>query len=81
MLVPDKYPKARHHALVIARDPRLQGPLDLTIGTHDADLVRHMADVGRRWAMEQGPHAHFVMGFHSVPSMKQLHLHVISSVS
>ena len=38
--VVDKFPKARFHALVIARDQRLQGPMDLT-GT-DVELVRHM---------------------------------------
>ena len=29
VLVEDKYPKARRHVLVIARDPQLDGPRDL----------------------------------------------------
>ncbi len=40
VLIPDKYPKAKFHALVVARDPRLQGPLDLQ--AEDAPLVEHM---------------------------------------
>lgn len=38
--VDDKFPKARFHILVIARDLRLQGPMDLT--GSDVGLVRHM---------------------------------------
>eukprot|EP00891_Asterochloris_glomerata_P006087 jgi/Astpho2/6087/Aster-04034 len=53
LLINDKYPKAKRHALAVAN----------------------------KWASEQagvagvGP---FKLGFHSVPSMRQLHLHVIS---
>ena len=45
--------------------------------------VRGLQAVADRWASEQagvagvGP---FKLGFHSVPSMRQLHLHVISQV-
>ncbi|GAB4815963.1 hypothetical protein N2152v2_003009 [Parachlorella kessleri] len=78
--ITDKFPKARHHALVIARDPRLQGPLDLT--SADTALVEHMMVVGREWAEQQepkdGPQHGFFFGFHSAPSLRQLHLHVIS---
>ena len=77
VLVEDRFPKAKHHVLVISRLPRLQGPLDLK-GPEDAPLVRHMLEVGRRWAAEHGGGAAFRFGFHSVPSMRRLHLHVIS---
>ena len=36
----DKNPKARHHALVVARDPRLVTPSDLLAG--DVPLLQHM---------------------------------------
>ena len=36
----DAYPKSRHHALVVARDPRLDNPSDLCAG--DVDLLKHM---------------------------------------
>lgn len=36
----DPYPKARHHALVVARDLRLDGPADLTV--QDVPLLEHM---------------------------------------
>jgi aprataxin len=83
----DKYPTAARHALVIARDPRLQGPLDLT--HRDIPLLLHMKAVGEGWAEGEqqreavagGPALEpFAFGFHSVPSMRRLHLHVISQV-
>jgi len=91
IIIPDKYPKSRYHILVLARDQRLQGPLDLT--TADAALVQHMKDVGLKWATEHAPvpdstaaaaaggggeEERFAVGFHSVPSMRQLHLHVLT---
>ncbi|KAL4517226.1 hypothetical protein Ndes2437B_g06831 [Nannochloris sp. 'desiccata'] len=90
IIVPDKYPKSRYHILVIARDQRLQGPLDLT--SADLALVQHMKDVGLKWAREHAPASlsnsaaaasgggedRFSIGFHSIPSMRQLHLHVLT---
>ena len=78
VVVPDKFPKAALHGLVVARDPRLQGPLDLTMTPENLDLVRHMKAVGQRWAEEHAPGLPVALGFHSAPSMRQLHLHVIS---
>ncbi len=40
MRISDKFPKAAFHALVVARDPLLQGPLDLR--KKDLPLVEHM---------------------------------------
>ena len=76
VIVPDKYPKSRHHALVISRDTRLQGPLDLS--SKDIPLVKRMKEAAERWATATAPTAQFAFGFHSVPSMRRLHLHVIS---
>jgi hypothetical protein len=83
IIVPDKYPKSRYHILVLARDQRLQGPLDLT--TADSVLVQHMKNVGLRWARDHVSSStdlagatEFSVGFHSVPSLRQLHLHVLT---
>ena len=73
--VPDAYPKAKTHILVIARDPTKLGPLDLTQAT-DVDLVRHMRKVGKGLV---GNQENIKIGFHASPSLKQLHLHVIST--
>ena len=40
VIIPDKFPKSRYHVLVLGRNQRLQGPLDLTGA--DSALVRHM---------------------------------------
>lgn len=93
-----QYPKSRHHALVLARDARLLGPEDLR--AEHLPLLRHMRDVGLRWAQQvsspagagraasggalppqpggQLPPPDFRLGFHSCPSLPQLHLHVVS---
>ncbi len=117
-LLPDKYPKARHHVLVVARDPGLASVYDLR--REHVPLLRHMMQVAQRWVrdtaadpgsqhgaaaaaassgagapggtdqgaegaegagLQAGPgltEQDFVMGFHSVPSMRQLHMHVLS---
>ena len=72
----DKYPKARFHILVIARDPDLLGPLDLKWPKHVA-LLRHMRDIAQNIANKQG-FTDVQMGFHSCPSLAQLHMHCIS---
>ena len=103
--------QAKYHALVVARDPRLDGPEDLRAS--DLPLLRHMQvpsrlfwsriqplylvvqmhyqqvylntgvlqEVGQQWIDDvhsQDPSAGFRMGFHAIPSMRRLHLHVIS---
>ena len=106
--------QAKHHALVVARDPRLDGPQDLR--SRDVPLLQHMQvpccpaqpalpactlvaaclwrcwtradavyaqEVGQHWIDDvhsREPGAVFRMGFHAVPSMTRLHLHVISQV-
>jgi len=81
IVVPDMYPKATIHGLVIARDQRLKGPRDLRT-PQDIPLVRHMQHMGKRWVAKQRappPGSNVVMGFHSVPSLRQLHMHVVST--
>ena len=73
--IDDPYPKARTHRLVVARDPRLQGPLDLT--ATDLPLLAHMREVALQ-GLGAGPAAKVRLGFHAAPSLRQLHLHCIS---
>lgn len=104
VLIHDKYPKARIHGLVIARDPALQAATDLR--PQHLPLLLHMRAAGEAYYERQrqalagagagagaeasgGSGAGTAagaplavgacrLGFHSVPSMRQLHLHVVS---
>ncbi len=120
----DLYPKARHHALAIARQPGLDSVRDLNPG--HMPLLVHMYHVGLRWiaalhsmqnagssissadggvaagaaaaqaafgqgsggsGQQQQQQQHgfepvpggWRIGFHSLPSMRQLHMHVVST--
>ncbi|KAG2495217.1 hypothetical protein HYH03_006823 [Edaphochlamys debaryana] len=80
VMIADAYPKARHHALVLARDPALRSIADLR--PEHLPLLTHMREVAEDWVRKQkaqDPEAvAFKLGFHAVPSMAQLHLHVVS---
>ena len=70
----DLYPKGRVHLLILPRARRIDWPEKLA--AEDAPLVRKCARLGRFLASrlrERTPElAPFVMGFHAVPSMRQL---------
>ncbi|KAJ3699529.1 hypothetical protein LUZ61_003234 [Rhynchospora tenuis] len=75
----DLYPKARKHVLVLSR---LNG-LDCLEDSKREHLpiLRSMHSAGVKWVKKfhsEDPSLHFRLGYHSVPSMRQLHLHVIS---
>ena len=76
----DVYPKAKVHLLILPRI-RLDGPRDLA-ASH-LPLLRSMARLAAwlaaalRATLPAGL-APLAAGFHAVPSMKQLHLHLIS---
>lgn len=75
----DLYPKAQKHLLVLARSQGLNGLSD--VRKEHLQLLRTMHDVGLRWAekfLSEDASLVFRLGYHSVPSMRQLHLHVIS---
>lgn len=86
VVIRDKYPKARVHLLVLARDPGLiAGPSALR--TCHVPLIERMLATARQAALAAYKHLrgpsiagenHFRFGFHAVPSMAQLHLHVIT---
>ncbi len=75
----DKYPKARHHYLVLPkRQDGVPGSVSGLRREH-LPLVRRMHRLGRRLARERHPGSRFLLGYHSAPSMAHLHLHVVST--
>ncbi|PIA32381.1 hypothetical protein AQUCO_04500173v1 [Aquilegia coerulea] len=75
----DLYPKARKHLLVLARTDGLDHLAD--VGEEHLQLLRNMHAVGEKWAKQfssDDASLIFRLGYHSVPSLRQLHLHVIS---
>jgi len=74
VVIKDKFPKARHHYLVlpIERIDTLQ-----SLEARHAPLLSRMCETGRSLTL-QHPKSQFRIGFHAVPSMSQIHLHVIS---
>ncbi|XP_014814727.1 PREDICTED: aprataxin isoform X2 [Calidris pugnax] len=77
VVIKDKYPKARYHWLILPWDPISS----LKSVTRDhLELLEHMHSVGQKM-IEQCPareSLEFRLGYHAIPSMSQLHLHVIS---
>ncbi|KAL3531672.1 hypothetical protein ACH5RR_005193 [Cinchona calisaya] len=79
VVLDDLYPKARKHLLVLAR---VEG-LDCLADVHKEHLplLRAMHAVGLKWAekfLDENESLIFRLGYHSEPSLRQLHLHVIS---
>ncbi|KAM0830256.1 hypothetical protein ACQ4PT_066325 [Festuca glaucescens] len=79
VVLKDLYPKAKKHVLVISRRDGLDSLAD--VNKEHLPLLRSMHSVGVKWAqkfLEEDASLTFRLGYHSVPSMRQLHLHVIS---
>ncbi|XP_047974682.1 transcription factor bHLH140 [Salvia hispanica] len=79
VVIKDSYPKAQQHLLVIARCHGLDSLAD--VSGEDIPLLKEMHDVGLKWAEKlilENKSLEFRLGYHSIPSMRQLHLHVIS---
>ncbi|XP_048052084.1 aprataxin isoform X1 [Megalobrama amblycephala] len=77
VVIKDKYPKARYHWLVLPWDSI--SSLKALRSEH-VDLLKHMQRVGDQM-VQQCRDAHklrFRLGYHAVPSMSHVHLHVIS---
>ncbi|XP_018593803.1 aprataxin isoform X2 [Scleropages formosus] len=77
VVIKDKYPKARHHWLVLPWESIAS--LKALRAEH-CSLLRHMHHVAERM-VEQCPDAsklRFRLGYHAIPSMSHVHLHVIS---
>ncbi|CAN8237596.1 unnamed protein product [Cochlearia groenlandica] len=79
VVINDQYPKARKHVLVLARQESLDGLED--VRKENLELLQEMHNVGLKWVnkfQEEDASLIFRLGYHSVPSMRQLHMHVIS---
>ncbi|XP_014834186.1 PREDICTED: aprataxin-like [Poecilia mexicana] len=77
VVITDKYPKARYHWLVL---PWQSIPSLKALRGEHCDLLRHMQQVADRM-IQQCPDAstlRFRSGYHAIPSMSHIHLHVIS---
>ena len=78
--IKDKYPKAKCHYLVMPRDRKYRSIQDLTV--EDVDMLERMEGIANYLVNsnnENGdPSLVFRYGFHAVPSMNHLHMHVIS---
>ena len=78
--IKDKYPKAKHHYLVMPRDKSIKSLKD--INEENKELLDYMEAVGNRLVCDNNengdPHLEYRMGFHAMPSMTHLHMHVIS---
>ncbi|NXG53635.1 APTX protein, partial [Psilopogon haemacephalus] len=77
VVIKDKYPKARYHWLVLPWTPI---PSLKSLTRDHLELLEHMHAVGQKM-IEQCParqSLEFRLGYHAIPSMSQLHLHVIS---
>ncbi|AES59709.2 putative adenylylsulfatase [Medicago truncatula] len=75
----DMYPKAQKHVLVLARSGGLDCLSD--VQNEHLSVLKRMHAVGLKWAekfLSENSSLVFRLGYHSVPSMRQLHLHVIS---
>nr|XP_060619768.1 aprataxin isoform X1 [Anolis sagrei ordinatus] len=77
VVIKDKYPKARFHWLVL---PWHSIPTLSAVTQEHLELLEHMHTVGEK-IIEQCPEKdqlRFRLGYHAIPSMSHLHLHVIS---
>ncbi|XP_076876578.1 aprataxin isoform X2 [Brachyhypopomus gauderio] len=77
VVIKDKYPKARHHWLVL---PWESIPSLKALRLKHCDLLKHMQHVGGSMVQQcpDGQKLRFRLGYHAIPSMSHVHLHVIS---
>ena len=74
----DAFPKARYHYLVVPRQP-INSVKELS--TENLDLLNHMHQIGENLISrvhKKEPDLSFRYGYHAVPSLNRLHMHVIS---
>ena len=76
--IKDAFPKARHHYLVLPKE-HITSLKSLT--AKHFDLLKHMNERGQsliKRLVDDNPDLEFRCGYHAVPSMNQLHMHIIS---
>ncbi|CAD5114485.1 DgyrCDS3611 [Dimorphilus gyrociliatus] len=74
VVIKDKYPKARHHYLVLPKEniSNLK-----SCQKEHVELLEHIHEIGANLKTRHENSA-FRLGYHAIPSMSQLHMHVIS---
>ncbi|XP_065803448.1 aprataxin isoform X1 [Muntiacus reevesi] len=77
VVIKDKYPKARYHWLVL---PWASIPSLKAVTREHLELLRHMHTVGEKVIADFAGSSklRFRLGYHAIPSMSHVHLHVIS---
>ncbi|CAI9578762.1 unnamed protein product [Staurois parvus] len=77
VVIKDKYPKARYHWLVL---PWQSISSLKALRSEHLELLQHMYEVGENVIQEHSSlsRAKFRLGYHVIPSMSHIHLHVIS---
>lgn len=77
VMIRDKYPKARHHYLIM---PEEEIPSLKHLRPSHIPLLQHMLSTARDYVSQlDEPKPEFRYGFHAIPSMQRLHMHVIST--
>ena len=78
VIIKDAYPKAKHHFLVLPKDNI--SSLRALNSSH-VSLLQHMLELGKSLESEliaKDTSLRFQHGYHAVPSMTRLHMHIIS---
>ncbi|XP_049629730.1 aprataxin [Suncus etruscus] len=77
VVIKDKYPKARYHWLVL---PWASISSLKVVSREHLQLLKHMHTVGEQMIANHtgSSKLRFRLGYHAIPSMSQIHLHVIS---
>ncbi|XP_068944171.1 aprataxin isoform X3 [Petaurus breviceps papuanus] len=77
VVINDKYPKARYHWLVL---PWISLSTLKNLNQQHEELLKHMHAIGEKMIEEcmDSKHLQFRLGYHAIPSMSHVHLHVIS---
>ncbi|KAM6170644.1 aprataxin [Rhynchocyon petersi] len=77
VVIKDKYPKARHHWLVL---PWASISSLKAVTQEHLELLKHMHSVGEEVIADCAGSSklRFRLGYHAIPSMSHVHLHVIS---
>ncbi|KAF8945977.1 hypothetical protein BGZ47_001630 [Haplosporangium gracile] len=80
LVLKDKFPKSHFHVLVLPN--RVVPTLNHLINEEGVMIVKQLVDRAKiiiARESKRSPHLQFKMGFHALPSMRQVHMHVIST--
>ncbi|KAL7299252.1 hypothetical protein TKK_0007842 [Trichogramma kaykai] len=74
-VIKDYYPKARFHYLIL---PKKDIPSIEKVTRDDLQILKHMESVAHKF-VQKHENEQFQIGYHALPHMHRLHLHVIST--